>query len=35
MIGVLMFGWSTAALVAFTQYVHTTKVKNYFSGAAE
>jgi len=35
MIGVLMFGWSTAALIAFAQHVHTAKVKNYFSSAAE
>jgi hypothetical protein len=35
MIGVLMFGWSTAALVAFTQYVQAAKVKSYFSGQAE
>jgi len=35
MIGVLLFGWSTAALVAFLHYVQDTKVRKYFSAPAD
>ena len=33
MIGVLMFGWSTAALVAFVHFVQESKVRKYYSAA--
>ena len=35
MIGVLMFGWSTAALVAFVNYVRDAKVRKHFSAETE
>jgi len=35
MIGVLMFGWSTAGLVAFIQYVQNARVRKYFPPGAE
>ena len=35
MIGVLLFGWSTAALVTFTRYVQENRVRKYLSPAPE
>jgi len=35
MIGVLLFGWSTAALVAFIHYVRDARVRKYVSTATE
>ena len=35
MMGVLLFGWSTAGLVAFVQYVQGTRVRKYFSPTTE
>ena len=33
MTGVLMFGWSTASLVAFVHFAQESKVRKYFSAA--
>ena len=35
MIGVLMFGWSTAGLVAFLHYIQEARVRKHFSAATE
>jgi hypothetical protein len=35
MIGMLLFGWSVANLVAFTHYVRDARVRKYFSAVAE